>query len=149
MRCSISGISHEIEDESIVDFLGRVLGHVIGDVLFSRDVYQVELVLAYAVPDPVESHVDRLAAFYFDVVVRQSNGGGVVTQDGCERLQISQVGENSTKAGGVLAAGKECSVLGFACGCYDARDNCRDSGYGAVDARRLVFVAQKKDTADN
>ncbi len=33
--------------------------------------------------------------------------------------------------------------------CYDARDNCRDSGYGAVDARRLVFVAQKEDTADN
>ncbi len=50
---------------------------------------------------------------------------------------------------GVLAAGKECSVLGFACGCYDARDNCSDSGYGAVDARRLVFVAQKKDTADD
>ena len=53
-----------------MDFFGQVLGHVVGDVLFSRDVDQVELVLAYAVPDPVESHVDRLAAFHFDVVVR-------------------------------------------------------------------------------
>ncbi len=69
-RCCVSGISHEIEDESIVDVLGQVLGHVVGDVLFSRDVYQVELVLAYSVPDPVESHVDHLAAFHFDVVVR-------------------------------------------------------------------------------
>ncbi len=70
MRCCVSGISHEIEDESIVDFLGQVLGHVVGDVFFSRDVYQVELVWAYSVPDPMESHVDRLAAFHLDVVVR-------------------------------------------------------------------------------
>ncbi len=47
-----------------------------------------------------------------------------------------------------MAASKECSVLGFACGCYDARDNCRDSGYGAIDAGGLVFVAQKKETAN-
>ncbi len=53
-----------------MDFLGQVLGHVVGDVLFSRDVYQVELVLVNSVPDPVESHVDCLAAFHFDVVVR-------------------------------------------------------------------------------
>ncbi len=70
LRCCISGISHEIEYEAIGDFLGQVLGHVVGDVLFSRDVCQVELVLAYSVPDPVESHVDGLAAFHFDVVVR-------------------------------------------------------------------------------
>ena len=70
LSCCISGISHEIKYESIVDFFGQVLGHVVGDVLFSRDVYQVELVLAYSVPDPVESHVDRLAALHFDVVVR-------------------------------------------------------------------------------
>ncbi len=44
-----------------MDFFEQVLGHVVGDVLFSRDVYPVELVLAYSVPDPVESHVDRLA----------------------------------------------------------------------------------------
>ena len=69
LHCCISGISHEIEDESIVDFLWQVLGHVVGDVFFSRDVYQVELVLAYSVPDPVESHVDRLAALHFDIVV--------------------------------------------------------------------------------
>ncbi len=75
-----------------MDFLGQILGHVVGYVFLSRDVYQVELVLAYSVPDPVESHVDRLAAFHFDVVVRQSDGGGVVAQDGCGRLQISQVG---------------------------------------------------------
>ncbi len=53
-----------------MDFFGQVLGHVVGDVLFSRDVYQVEFFLAYSVPDSVESHVDRLAAFHFDVVVR-------------------------------------------------------------------------------
>ncbi len=70
MCCCVSGISHEIEDESIVDFLGQVLGLVVGDVFFSRDVYQVELVLAYSIPDPMESHVDRLAAFHLDVVVR-------------------------------------------------------------------------------
>ncbi len=58
-----------MEDESIVGFLGQVLGHVSGDVFFSRDVYQVELVLAYSVPDPVESHIDCFASFHFDVVV--------------------------------------------------------------------------------
>ncbi len=69
-RCCVSGISHETEDESIVDFLGQVFDHIVGGVFFSRDVHQVELVLAYSVPDPMESHVDRLAAFHFDVVVR-------------------------------------------------------------------------------
>ncbi len=58
------GVSHEIEDESVVEFLRQVLGHVVGDVYFSRYVYQVELVLAYLVPDPMESHVDRLAVFH-------------------------------------------------------------------------------------
>ena len=69
-RCCVSSISHEIEDKSIVDFLGQVLGHVVGDVFFSKDVYQIELVLTYPVPDPAELHVDSLAAFHFDVVVR-------------------------------------------------------------------------------
>ncbi len=55
----MSGISHEIEGESVVD-----------DVFFSRDADQVELVLAYSVPDLMESHVDRLATFHLYVVVR-------------------------------------------------------------------------------
>ncbi len=62
--------AREIEDESVVEFLRQVLGHAVGDFFFSRDVYQVELVLAYSVPGPMESHVDRLAAFHLYVVVR-------------------------------------------------------------------------------
>ena len=69
LRCCVAGISHEVEDEPVVEFLRQVLRHVVGDVFFSRDVHQVELVLADSVPDPVESHVYRLAAFHFYVVV--------------------------------------------------------------------------------
>jgi hypothetical protein len=49
------------------------------------------LVLANAVPDPMETHVDCLASFHLDVVVCETNGGGVVAQDGCGRLWIPQV----------------------------------------------------------
>ncbi len=42
----MSGVAHEIEDEFVVEFLRQVLDYVVGDVFFSRDVYQIELVLA-------------------------------------------------------------------------------------------------------
>jgi hypothetical protein len=47
----VSRVAHKIEDESVVVFLRQVLGHVVGDIFFSGDVYQVELVLAYSVPE--------------------------------------------------------------------------------------------------
>ncbi len=69
LRCCGDGVSHEVEDELVVEFLRQVLRHVVGDVFFRGDVNEVELVLANAVPDPMESHIDCLASFHFDVVV--------------------------------------------------------------------------------
>ena len=69
LRCYVAGVSHEVEDEPVVEFLRQVLCHVVGDVFFRRDVNEVELILANAVSDPMESHVDCFASFHFDVVV--------------------------------------------------------------------------------
>ena len=69
LRCCVDGVAHEVEDEPVVEVLRQVLGHVVGDVFFRRDVHEIELVLANSVPDPMESHVDCLAAFHFDDVV--------------------------------------------------------------------------------
>ena len=69
LRCCVAGISHEVEDEPVVEFLRQVLRHVVCDVFFRGDVNEVELVLANTVSDPMESHVDCFASFHFDVVV--------------------------------------------------------------------------------
>ncbi len=53
-----------------MEFLRQIFGHVVGDVFFStRNVHEAELVLADAVTDPVEPHINCLAAFLLDCVV--------------------------------------------------------------------------------
>ena len=42
LRCCVDGVAHEVEDEPVVEVLRQVLGHVVGDVFFRRDVHEIE-----------------------------------------------------------------------------------------------------------
>jgi hypothetical protein len=68
-RGCVGSVTDKIECESVVEFLRQVVFRVVGDVLFSRDVFEAGLVLADAVADPVEPHINSLAAFLLDCVV--------------------------------------------------------------------------------
>ena len=52
-----------------MNFLRQIFCHVVGDVFFSRDVYDAELVLADTIANPMKPHVDSLAALLLDSVV--------------------------------------------------------------------------------
>ncbi len=69
MRGGVGGVAHEIKGESVMKFLRQIFCHVVGDVFFRRDVYDAELVLADAVANPMEPHVDSFAALLLDGVI--------------------------------------------------------------------------------
>ena len=69
LRCAVASVAHEIKCESFMKLLGQILCHVVGDVFFRRDVYDAELVLADAIANPMEPHVDSLAALLLDGVI--------------------------------------------------------------------------------
>jgi hypothetical protein len=50
----------------------------------------VELFLADAVADPIETHVNGLGVFLLDGIVGQSSGGGVVSLEWRGRLLVSE-----------------------------------------------------------
>ncbi len=70
LRGCVGSVTHKIECKSVVKFLRQIFGHVVGDIFFSRDVHEAELVLSDAVAYPMEPHVNCLAASLFDCVVR-------------------------------------------------------------------------------
>ena len=63
-----------------MDVLGEVLSHVVSKVFSGWDVSDAKLVLTNAIANPVEAHINGLAAHLFDGVVGESDGRGVVTQ---------------------------------------------------------------------
>ena len=63
------GLFPEIEQEPIMDVPWEVLGHVVSKVFSCRDVCDAELVLTDAIANPVEMHIDSLAALLFYGVV--------------------------------------------------------------------------------
>ena len=48
-----------------MDVLGEVLGHVVSKVFSGRDVCDAKLVLTDAIANPVETHINGLAALLF------------------------------------------------------------------------------------
>ncbi len=68
LRCAVGCVAHEIKGESVMKLLRQILCHVVGDVFFRRDVYDVELVLADAIANQRKPHVDCLAALLLDGV---------------------------------------------------------------------------------
>ncbi len=69
LRGVVGGVAHEVKGESVMKFFRQIICHVVGDVFFRRDVYDAELVLAYAIANPMEPHVDSFAALLFDGVI--------------------------------------------------------------------------------
>ncbi len=48
-----------------MDVLWEVLGHIISKVVSGRDVCDAKLVLSNAIANPVETHINSLAALLF------------------------------------------------------------------------------------
>ena len=65
-----------------------VLGDIVSLVFGSRSPVDDELLLADAIVDPVETHVDGLGAFLLDLAIGEADGCRVVGLDGGGRLWV-------------------------------------------------------------
>ena len=72
-----------------------VLGDVVSDVFTTRAPINMELLLAYPVPDPMKAHVDGFGAAELHVAGGEADGGGVVDLDGGGRLGMAHFFEGN------------------------------------------------------
>ncbi len=106
-----------------------------------------EFAVAHAVADPMESHVNGFESFLFDRISCNTDRARVITHKDCRRLGVSKVGENSSKAGGILGTSEESSVFGFASTGDDARNDGREHVDRPIDFERFVAITEKEDAS--
>ena len=130
----------------------QCLGENVCKVGAARNMSDGKLALAYAVAEPVETHVDCFGTALFACVVGEVNGKFVVAEDGRGGLCVAE-SDGDVADVDTLLTGFECgTVLGFGGGADDHIEDCgigEDSsvfggGYGGVsevnDASRDGFA---------
>ena len=116
LHCSVCG--RNVEDswsDGAVIRGGEVFGVVVGEVNVARCPKNVEVTLADAVADPVETHVHGAAAFLFDCVIGDTIGACIVGLDWGWRLRVSHGDEDGAEHFRVFGIVEECSEFGFSC----------------------------------
>ena len=119
----------------------QVFGEVVCNVIRRFNVRYDKLPLSYAVPHPVEAHVDCLRTFLFNRVGSDANGAGIVAHNYSRRLRVTKVRENCSKTSCLLRSCEESSVFGFASARHDAWYNRRKDVCSSINVEGLFFIA--------
>ena len=71
-----------------------VFGPIVGVIEYTRSPIELELLLCFSVPEPVEAHIHGLCAFGLDFAIDDSFCSGVVCLDGGGWLGVSKFLKN-------------------------------------------------------
>jgi len=97
--CIVIGGNCWCKKVSRVDSLvmqGRVmLGKIVGPVCIARLPENMEVALAFAITEPVKTHVHSLGAFLFDRVIDYPTGGVVICLQRCGQLRVTKFVQSS------------------------------------------------------
>lgn len=115
--------------------MGRrvMLGEVVGFVESAFLPVYMELALANAIANPVESHVDGFGATLFDSVIGDADGGAIVGLDESGRLRMAHLGQGGPNDSGVLAVDINASELRFGGATHDVAENPTRGVNGSVE----------------
>ena len=69
---------------------GMMLYEVICQVCLACSLFNNKLFLVGSVPEPIESHIPRFAAFLMNVVMRKVLSSGIISSDLCWWLRVAQ-----------------------------------------------------------
>jgi hypothetical protein len=130
----------ELHEEFMLEWV-QIFCEVVCNVICRFNVRYDELPLSYAVPHPVEAHVNCLRAFLFYRVSCDANGAGIVAHNYSRRLRVTKIRENSSKTGCLLRSCEESSVFGFASARHDAWYNRRINVCSSINVEGLFFIA--------
>ena len=110
-----------------------MFGVVVGDIDVAGGPENVEVVLADAVADPVETHVHGATAFLFDRVVGNTGSTGIVGLHWCCWLGVPHGDENGAEHFGIFTVVKKCTEFGFGGGGHDIGHDDAVDMYGSVE----------------
>ena len=96
-----------------------VLGVVVPKIDVTWSVVDEELLLGFAILDPVEAHVDGFGSFLFYCFVGESDGGGVVDLNRGGWLGMSHFDECRSDGDGLLAVEESGCYFCFGGGRHD------------------------------
>ena len=83
----------------------QVFSEVVCNIIGRFNISYCELLpLTYAIPHPVEAHVDCLGAFLFDGVGSDANSTGIIAHD--DSRGVAKIRENISQTSCVLSARK-------------------------------------------
>jgi hypothetical protein len=95
----------------------KVFSLVVGKIFFSASPMDVELALAFAIFEPVESHVNGLGTALFDGVVGDAGSTTVVNLNGSGWLWMAHFVQNYSDHDPLFRVEKTGAQFGFGGGC--------------------------------
>ena len=111
----------------------QVFCKVVCNVIRRFNVRYDELTLTYAIPHPVETHINCFGAFLFYRICSDADSTGIVTHDDCRGLRVAKICQNVAKTGRVLSTSEESSVFSQPGTGDDARYDAREDVSSTVD----------------
>ena len=94
---------------------GMMFGEVVGTVCGAFAPVDLKLALAYAIADPVKTHVDRFGPFLFDSVSDNSTGGVIIGGHRGGWLRVPHFGKSNAERACFFAIVEERTEFGFSC----------------------------------
>ena len=95
----------ELHEEFMLEWV-QVFSEVVCNIIGRFNISYCELLLTYAIPHPVEAHVDCLGAFLFDGVGSDANSTDIIAHDNSRGLRVAKIRENISQTSCVLSARK-------------------------------------------
>ena len=95
----------ELHEEFMLEWV-QVFSEVVCNIIGRFNISYCELPLTYAIPHPVETHVDCLGAFLFDGVGGDANSTGIIAHDDSRGLRVAKIGENNSQTSCLLSTCK-------------------------------------------
>ena len=111
----------QVLSKFVVIFKVQIFCEVIRQVFGRWNVSYGELPLSNAVADPMHSHVNSFRSLLFDRICGDANCSGVIAENYSRWLGVSDVLEDGSEGGSLLACGEEGSVFSFSSTGDDAR----------------------------
>jgi hypothetical protein len=123
-----------------MNFYRERLGEEISQVVCATPPLNDELALTDTIANPVEPHIDLLAALDFDCIIGDANSTFVVAQEKRRVLRITQVCQRIAKVSATLCGKEQTSVFSFCGGRHDDGDDAAESVDSTVDLSGSIAI---------
>ena len=129
--------------------LGLRFGEEVREIVGSLEPFDDVVTLAYAVTDPVESHVDGFGAPKFDGVVSDADGTSIVAVDKCRRLRVTECARDSAEPLTDLGKDEKGCIFCFGNRSDHHIDDVAVRVYGAIDVSGAIAVTEESESTGN